>query len=67
MSPVLNMRNFCIWEISQYVRNSQPHEYVRLCLDTVLNIFQVLNMPGFSIWQGFEYARVIRDFKYATV
>ena len=50
------MSKFWIWKGSQYASITECLDYVRICLDRVLNISQVLNMPGFSIWQGSEYA-----------
>ena len=62
----LNMAKFWIWQGSQYASVTQRYEYVRICLDRVLNIFCVLIMPGVSIWQSSEYARVTQGSKYAT-
>ena len=64
-APVLNMPKFWIWQVSQYASVTQRSEYVRICLDRVLNISWVLNMPELWIWQGFEYARVPQGSRHA--
>ena len=60
-AKILNMVGFWIYE--QYTCS----EYVRKCLDRVLNISWVLNMPGFWTWQGSESTRVTQGSKYATI
>ena len=46
-AKILNMAKFSIWPGSQYASVAQLFEYVKICLDRVLNISCVLNMPGF--------------------
>ena len=56
------MVKFWMWQCSQHTRVKHRSQYVRICLDRVLNISRVLNMPGFWIWQGSQNARATQGF-----
>ena len=56
--PVL-MSKFWIWQSSEYYASiRQCPEYVRIWLDTVMDISHVLNMPGFWIYKSPKYATI---------
>ena len=66
-AKILNVAKFWMWEGSCYASITQRSEYVRICLDRVLNIFRVLNIPGFwKLWSSW-YVRVTQGSKYATI
>ena len=43
-AKILNIAKLWIWHGSQYTSCRQRSEYIRICLDRVLNISRVLNM-----------------------
>ena len=72
LQSVLSMPEYALTEFwiqgFQYASVTQRSEYVRICLDIVLNISRVLNMPGLWIWYGSDMRVLHRGCsKYATI
>ena len=59
------MPKFYIGQASQHASVTQRSEYIRICLDRVLNVSQVLNMPGFSMcksYTGFQICHAMAQY-----